>query len=62
MIITDFDIDGALTNKVGIKGLIEIITDFGKQQGVSKVIIKGATRTTGANPGRIPAELIFNIK
>jgi RHS repeat-associated protein len=61
LVIKNFDIDGTLTNKVGIKGLKAIITDFGKQQGVSKVIIEGAKRTTGANPGRIPSQLIFNI-
>ncbi|HPK85169.1 MAG TPA: hypothetical protein PLA17_06850 [Bacteroidales bacterium] len=61
MIIKNFDIDGALTNKAGIKDLKEIITDFGKQQGVSKVIIEGAKRTTGVNPGRIPSQLIFDI-
>ena len=61
MIIKNFDIDGALTNKAGIKGLKEIITDFGKQQGVSKVITEGAKRTTGVNPGRIPSQLIFDI-
>lgn len=59
--IKNFDIDGALTNKLGIRGIKDIITDFGRQQGVNQVIIQGAKRTTGANPGKIPSQLIFKI-
>lgn len=59
--IKNFDIDGKLTNKLGIKNLKNIMNEFGKQQGVSKVVVEGAKRTTGANPGRLPAKLIFDI-
>ncbi|RKO68241.1 hypothetical protein D7322_28250 [Sphingobacterium puteale] len=59
--IKNFDIDGALTNKLGIRGIKSVITDFGKQQGVNQVIIQGAKRTTGASPGKIPSQLIFKI-
>ena len=60
--IRQFDIDGGLTNKVGIKGLKDIINEFGKSKGVSRVVVEGAKRTTGANPGRLPAKLVFEIK
>ena len=60
--IKNFDIDGALTNKLGVRGIKDIIIDFGKQQGVKQVIIEGAKRTTGAKPGRIPSQLIFKIE
>jgi len=60
--IKGFDIDGGLTNKIGVAGLKEIINNFGKQQGVNKVIIEGAKRTTGANPGKTPSPLEFPIK
>jgi hypothetical protein len=59
--INNFDIDGALTNKIGIKGIKDIITDFGKQQGATEIIIQGAKRTTGANPGKVPSQLTFKI-
>ena len=59
--INNFDIDGALTNELGIRGIRDIVTDFGRQQGVKQVIIKGAKRTTGASPGKIPSKLIFKI-
>jgi hypothetical protein len=59
--IKNFDVDGALSNKLGIRGVKSIIADFGKQQGVNRVIIEGAQRTTGANPGKI-TKLIFDVK
>ena len=59
--IKKFDIDGNMTNKLGIKGIREIITDFGKQHGVSKVVIEGAPRITGANPGKI-TKLTFDVQ
>jgi hypothetical protein len=60
--IKNFDIDGKLTNKLGGPNLKKIINQFGKQQGVKEVVIEGAKRTTGANPGRLPAALKFIIK
>jgi hypothetical protein len=62
MTIKNFDIDGKLTNQLGKANLKNIINQFGKQQGVKEVIIEGAKRTTGANPGRLPAALKFIIK
>ncbi|MEJ5996014.1 RHS repeat-associated core domain-containing protein [Pedobacter sp. Du54] len=59
--IGNFDIDGNLNNKLGFKALSDIIKAFGKSQGVEKVIIQGAKRTTGANPGKVPSPLTFNI-
>lgn len=60
--IKNFDVDGNLTNKLGIRGLKEVIIEFGRQQGVNKIIIEGAKRTTGANPGKIPSKLTFNVE
>ena len=60
--IKNFDIEGNLINKLGVKGVRDIINQFGKQQGVKEVIIEGAKRTTGANKGRIPEALKFIIK
>jgi hypothetical protein len=60
--IKNFDVDGKLTNQLGRSNLTKIINQFGKQQGVKEVIIEGAKRTTGANPGRLPAVLKFMIK
>jgi len=59
--IKNFDIDGAITNELGIRGIKDVVTDFGRQQGVNQVIIQGAKRTTGANPGKVPSQLTFKI-
>ena len=59
--IKNFDVDGLLTNKLGIRGIKDILTEFGKEQGVTKIVVEGAKRTTGANPGRLPAKLVFDI-
>jgi len=50
-----------MTNELGIKGIKELMSEFGRSQGVSKVVVEGAKRTTGANPGRLPTKLTFNV-
>ena len=62
MTIKNFDIDGKLINQLGNANLTKIINQFGRQQGVKEIIIEGAKRSTGANPGRLPAVLKFIIK
>lgn len=59
--IKNFDVDGNLTNELGVKGVRNLINDFGKELGVSKIIIFGSKRTTGANPGKV-TNIEFNIK
>jgi len=51
--IRNLDIDGKLTNKLGVKGVRDLIKAFAKEQKVKEVVIEGAKRTTGANPGKI---------
>ena len=58
---TEYFYDGNLTNKLGVKGVKNLVNDFGKELGVHKVIIQGAKRTTGANPGKI-TNLEFDIE
>ena len=59
--IKNFDIDGNLTNKLGVKGVKNLVNDFGKELGVNKIVIQGAKRTTGAKPGKV-INLEFDIK
>lgn len=59
--IKNFDVDGNMTNKLGITKIKEIMSDFDRQQGVTKVITEGAPRTTGANPGKI-TKLTFDVQ
>ena len=50
-----------MTNKLGITKIKEIMSDFDRQQGVTKVITEGAPRTTGANTGKI-TKLTFDVQ
>jgi hypothetical protein len=45
-------IEGLGAGKVGVKALLDAIKDFGRSQGVSKVVVEGARRTTGAGNQR----------
>ncbi len=51
---------GAGTN--GLKGMGEIIREFGRSRGASEVLIQGATRTTGARPGHTPRPIRVRVK
>lgn len=42
--IKNFDVDGEMTNQLGIKGVKDIVIDYGRQTGVKKIIIEGAPR------------------
>lgn len=54
-------IEGAGAGSVGIRTLMEIGRVFGRQQGVKRVIVEGARRTTGARPGRTPRPIVIPI-
>jgi RHS repeat-associated protein len=51
--IKNLDIDGKLTNELGWRGVRDLMKAFGKEHKATEVIIEGAKRTTGANPGKI---------
>jgi hypothetical protein len=50
---------GAGPNSLGIAGLRELIRWAKEQLDVDELRIEGATRTSGASPGRRPAPLVF---
>lgn len=62
MVIDKLDIDAKLTNKLGITGINNLMSDFAKDQGVKQIDVNGANRTTGAKPGKKPSKLTFKPK
>jgi hypothetical protein len=54
-------IQGPGPGKVGIKALFDAISEFGKSQGVKRVVIEGAKRTTGAGNQRGAVPRAWNI-
>ena len=61
LVLRGAHIEGAGAGTVGIRALMEIGRAFGRQQGVKRVIVGGARRTTGARPGRIPRPIVIPI-
>jgi hypothetical protein len=49
-------------NEVGVPGLRRIIHEAMEELGIDEIVIIGAVRSTGANPGRAPRPLRFTRK
>jgi hypothetical protein len=54
--------DDVKANEVGVAGLRRMIQEAMEELGVDEVVIVGAVRTRGANPGRAPRPLRFTRK
>jgi hypothetical protein len=52
-------IEGAGRNTLGPRALRELINWAKVQLDVDQLRIEGATRTSGADPGRVPSPLVF---
>ncbi|MGS4987765.1 hypothetical protein ACVDG9_07370 [Roseibium sp. RP-7] len=61
LVLSDLHIDGAGAGTSSVRELRQFARDLGKQQGVDQVVIKGGTRTTGANPGHTPRDIIIRV-
>jgi hypothetical protein len=61
LILEGLHIDGPGANSVGSGTLARYARDIGKAFGAKEVIIQGATRTTGANPGRTPKPIRIRV-
>ena len=59
VVLYDFHIDGPGAGSLGIPLLRAAILDVMESYDVASVEVHGFTRTTGANPGRVPRPLVF---
>jgi RHS repeat-associated protein len=62
LVLKGFDIEGPGAAKMGREGLNAFAQAYGRSQGVKRLIIEGARRSTGRNIGRIPKPAVFEIK
>ena len=64
LILKGFDIQGpgGVKIKLGREGLNAFAQAYGRSQGVKRLIIEGAKRSTGRNIGRVPTPKGFEIK
>lgn len=61
LVLSEFHIDGPGAGSLGVRGLRRLATEFATRQGARRVTIRGAARTTGANPGRTPRPMTFFV-
>jgi RHS repeat-associated protein len=59
--LDNFDIDGPGRNSLGAVGLRVLAQQLGRQEGVSQVVIRGAPRTTGPNPGSVSRPITIKV-
>ena len=56
IVLDRLSIDGAGPGPLGFARLRELARQFALSQGVRLLRVRGTTRTTGANPGKLPRE------
>lgn len=61
LVLNGLHIDGAGAGTSSIRELRQFARDLGRQQGVDQVVIRGGIRTTGANPGHTPRDIIVRV-
>ena len=60
-VLRGLHIDGPGPGWLGVRELRELTRELGRQLGVRRVVIFGATRYTGANPGRVPRPIVIEV-
>jgi RHS repeat-associated protein len=61
LVLRGMHMQGPGAGNVGLRELREFARQLGKEQGVNRVLIEGATRTTGATPGHIPRRIEIKV-
>jgi len=61
LILEGTHIGGAGKGSSSVGELRELARDLGRQHDVGSVVVKGGTRTTGANPGKIPKDITIKV-
>jgi RHS repeat-associated protein len=61
LVLKGLHMEGAGPGSMGVRELYQFVRQLGREQGVKKVIIEGAERTTGANPRSIPRTVEIKV-
>jgi hypothetical protein len=61
LVLRGLHIDGPRPGAVGRMEPFNLAREFGRRMGVSSIIIYGAKRTTGANPGPTPRSIKIDV-
>lgn len=55
-------IDGPGAGTFGVQKLRLLAQEMSRQLGVTRLVIQGGRRTTGANPGRVPRPIVIRTR
>ena len=61
LILSRLSIDGVGAGSLGLKGLRALGRTFAQSMGATRLRVRGTNRTTGANPGKIPRDVIIEV-
>jgi hypothetical protein len=61
LFLSGLHIDGPGRGSMGIGDLRALARQYGRDQGVSRVVIQGAARSTGRSIGRVPSEIVIEV-
>jgi hypothetical protein len=61
LVLSNLHIDGPGARTVGLMTLRNLARVLGEHYHVSRVIVYGSARRTGANPGHSPQPIIFDV-
>ena len=61
IVLDRLSIDGGGSGSLGFRRLRELARIFAVNHGVRRIRIRGTVRTTGANPGKFPREIIIEV-
>ena len=61
LVLKGLHMEGGGPGSMGVGELFQFARQLGKENGVTKVIIEGAERTTGVNPGSIPRTVEIKV-
>ena len=61
IVLNRLSIDGVGPGTIGLRRLRELARCFAAAQGARRLRIRGTPRLTGANPGKLPREIVIDV-
>jgi hypothetical protein len=62
LVLHKLHIAGMGAGTAGLRELKNLARQFGRDQRARRIVIEGAKRTTGANPGHIPRPIVIELE
>lgn len=62
LVLDGLHADGGGPGSQGLGEIRAFARQLGRQEGAKRVEVRGGTRTTGANPGKVPRPITFDVE